>query len=41
MKDSSIIVNKIDLLYKKIKNRKEKDNASSSNIYKSLEERAS
>ena len=42
MDNTSIIINKIDLLYNKIKSRKEvKDNADSSDIHKSVEERAS
>lgn len=42
MDNTSIIINKINLLYNKIKSRKEvKDNADSSDIHKSVEERAS
>lgn len=42
MENAAIIVSKIDLLYNKIKSRKEvKDNADSSDIHKSVEERAS
>ncbi|MGL5595887.1 MAG: hypothetical protein ACRDDH_18280 [Cetobacterium sp.] len=42
MEHSTIVVGKIDLLYNKIKSRKEEnDNADSSDIHKSVEERAS
>lgn len=42
METDAIVVNKIDLLYNKIKSRKEaKDNADGSDIHKSVEERAS